>query len=91
MHGTIVVFSASLCISIVSGALMLRTCRLPHLCVSVCVSVCVQKVFCGKAAERIRMPFGVVSRVSRGMGALDGGGDRQREGAVLGVNLGVPL
>jgi len=37
------------------------------------------------------MPFGVVRGVSRGMGALDGGGDRQREGAVLGVNLGRPI
>jgi len=36
----------------------------------VCVSV--RKVFCGKTADSIRMPFGVVSGVSRGMGVLDG-------------------
>ena len=36
------------------------------------------------------MPFGVVSGVGRGMGVLDGGGDRRREGTVLGVNLGRP-
>jgi len=44
----------SLSISIVSGALMLRTCRLAHL--SVCdvscrsVSLSVWKVYCGKTA-----------------------------------------
>jgi len=31
----------------------------------------------------------MVSGVGRGMGELDGVGDRRREGAVLGVNLGV--
>jgi len=30
----------------------------------------------------------MVSGVGRVMGVLDGGGDRRREGAVLGVNLG---
>jgi len=34
------------------------------------------------------MPFGVVSGVGRGMGVIDGGGYRRREGAVLGVNVG---
>jgi len=29
------------------------------------------------------MPFGIVSGVGRGMGVLDEGGDRRREGAVL--------
>jgi len=37
------------------------------------------------------MPFGVVSAVSRGMGVLNGGGDRRREGAVLGINVGHPI
>jgi len=37
------------------------------------------------------MPFGVVSGIGRGMGVLDGGGDRRREGTVLGVNLGRPI
>ena len=36
------------------------------------------------------MPFGMVSGVGRGMGVLDEGRDRRREGAVLGVNLGHP-
>ena len=31
-----------------------------------------------KTDDLIRMPFGVVSGVSRGMGVLDGGGDCQR-------------
>jgi len=37
------------------------------------------------------MPFGVVSEVGRWMGVLDRVGDRRREGAVLGVNLGRPI
>jgi len=45
---------------------MLRTCRLDHL--SVCLSVClsVLKVYCGKTADWIRMPFGMVSGIGRG-------------------------
>jgi len=70
--------------------LLVQTCRQPH--VSVCLSVCqsvnrsVRKVYCSKTADWIWMPFGVVSGVGRGMGVLDGGGDRQREGEVLGIN-----
>jgi len=39
------------------------------------------------------MPFGVVSRVGQGMGVLDGGGCRRREGHVwtLGVIFGRPI
>ena len=37
------------------------------------------------------MPFGVVSGVGRRMGVLDCGGDRRREGAVLGVKVGHPI
>jgi len=55
---------------------MVRACHLAHL--SVCRSV--RRVYCDKMAERIRMPFGVVSEVGRGMGVLDGGGDRQGKG-----------
>jgi len=36
------------------------------------VSVSVRKVYGGKTAEWIRMPFGVVSEVGQGMGVLDG-------------------
>ena len=36
------------------------------------------------------MPFWVESGVGRGMGVLDGDGDRRREETVLGVNLRRP-
>ena len=42
------------------------------ICRSVCLSV--PKVYCGKTADWIRMPFGVVSGVGLGMGVLDFGG-----------------
>ena len=45
---------------------------------SVCRSV--RKVYCGKTAEWIRVPFGVVSGVSRGMGVLEGVDVPQEEG-----------
>ena len=66
---------------------MLRTFRIARL--SVCMSV--RKVYCVKTAERIQMPFGVVSGVGRAMGVLDGGGDRRRGMAVLGVNVERPI
>jgi len=34
------------------------------------VGLCVRKVYCGKTAEWIRMPFGAVTGVGRGMAAL---------------------
>jgi len=36
------------------------------------VCLCVRKVYCGKTADSIRMPFGMVSGVGRGMDVLDG-------------------
>ena len=59
---------------------MLWNIRLDHL--SVCQLV--RKVYCGKMADWIRMPFGVVSGVGRRMGVLDGSGYRRRGRAVLG-------
>jgi len=44
-------------------------------------------VYCGKTADLIRIPFGVVNGVGRGMGVLDGGDGRRREGTILGVNV----
>jgi len=41
-------------------------------------------------ADWIWISFGVVSRVGRGMGVLDGGSNCRREGQFLGVNLGHP-
>jgi len=58
-------------------------CRLDHL--SVCRSV--QKVYCGKTADWIRMPFEVVSGVGQGLGVLDGVVIVEGEGAVFGMNL----
>jgi len=43
------------------------------ICQSVCL--CVWKVYCDKMSEWIWMLFGVVNRVSRGMGVIDGGDD----------------
>jgi len=58
---------------------MLLKCRPP-----VCLS---SHVYCGKTADWIRMPFGVVSGVGLVMGVLDFGGDAEGEGAVWGVNI----
>ena len=51
----------------------------------------VWKVYCGKTVDWIRMPFGVVSGVGRGMGVLDVGGDRGRRRGSFGVNVGYPI
>jgi len=48
-------------------------------------------VCCGKTVEWIRMLFGMVSGVGRGMGALDRGSDRRKERGSFGVNLGRPI
>jgi len=66
---------------------MLRTCRLANL--SVCLVV--RNVYCGKTADWIRMPFGMVSGVGEKIGVLDGGGDRRRRRGSCGVNLGRPI
>jgi len=57
-------------------------------CRSVCLCVCrsVLKVYCGKTAEWVWMPFGVVSGVGpREMSVLDAIHVPQGEWAVLGV------
>jgi len=54
---------------------MVRNFRLDHL------SVGLSAVYCGKMADWIRMPFGVVSGVGLGMGVLDFGGGRRRRGS----------
>jgi len=51
----------------------------------------VHRVYCGKTADWISMPFGVVSGVGRRMGVLDVGGDCQRERGGFGVNVGHPI
>jgi len=58
---------------IVRSADIHTTARYSKICWSVCVRLYVcRKVYCGKTAEWIRMPFGIVSGVSRMMGVLDG-------------------
>jgi len=64
-----------------------QTCN--PMCRSVCCSV--WRGYCDKTADCIWMLFGVVIGFSRGMGVLDGGGDRRREEAVLRVNVGHPI
>jgi len=44
----------------------------------------IERVYCGKTAEWILMPFGVVNGVGRGMGVLDGSGYRRGEGQFWG-------
>jgi len=52
--------------------LLVHNCRLSHMS----VSLFVQKIYCHKTADWIRMLFGVMSEVGRGMGVLDDSGDR---------------
>ena len=58
------------------------------MCWSVCRSVClwsVWKVYCGKTADWIRMPFGMVSGVGWGMGVLKDGPHAPRRRWFCGV------
>jgi len=65
--------------SIEHKLLLEQACHLSHLSVCLSVSQSVSPVDeCGKTADWIWMPFGVVSRACRGMGVLDRGGDHQR-------------
>ena len=56
----------------------MNTSRLSHQSVCLRVGLSVLNVYCGKTDDWIQMPFGVVSGVGRGMGVLDGGGDRRK-------------
>jgi len=44
-----------------------RYCHLSHLSVCLCVCLCARKVYCGKTADWIRMPFETVTGVGRMM------------------------
>jgi len=68
-----------------------QICRQSRRSVSRSVGRSVRRVYCGKTADWIWMPFVVVSGIGGGMGVLDEGGDCRREGAVLGVNVGYPI
>ena len=50
-----------------------------------------RKVYCGKMADWIWMPFGMVSGVGRRMVVLDGGGEHQRRRGSFGGKCGVPF
>jgi len=62
---------------------MVRACRLYHLSVCVCV-----RVYCGKTADWIQMPFEMVGGVGLGMGVLDFGGDRRKGSGSFGGEFG---
>jgi len=65
------IISASLSINIVSVSDSgVDLSPIPSVGLSVCVYVL--KVCCGKTADCIRMPFGMVIEVGREMGVLDG-------------------
>ena len=66
---------------------MLQNIRLDHLS----VSRSVHKVYCGKMADWIWMPFGMVSGVSQGMDVLNGGGYCRRGRGSFWVNFGCPI
>jgi len=51
------------------------------------VGLSVRRVYCGKTADWIWMPFRMVSGVIRGMDALDGVEIVKGEGAVSRVNM----
>ena len=64
---------------------LVQACRLSYL--SVCLSICLVSEL-WKNGWLIRITFGVVSGVSRGMGVLDRGGDHRRGRSSFGVNVG---
>jgi len=66
-----------------------HTCRLSHLSVglSVCLSVGLEAEL-WKNGYWIWIPLGVVSGVGRGMGGLDGNGDRRKEKGNFGGKYG---
>ena len=47
-------------------------------------------MYCGKTADWIRIPFGIVNGIGQEMGILDGVMIVEGKGGSFGVNLGVP-
>jgi len=70
---------------------MLRNIHLDYLSVCLSVGRSVHKMYCGKTADWIQIPFGVVSRVGRGMGVLDEVFIIKEEGQFCGVKMGRPI
>jgi len=61
----------------------------PSICQLVCLLVHI--VYCGKTADWIWMPCGMVNGFGRGIGVLDGGGDRRRRRGSFWVISGRPI
>ena len=55
---------------------------------SVCASVCPAAVYCGKTADRIRMPFGIISRAGPGIRQALGFGNRYTGRGTFGSEFG---
>jgi len=53
--------------------------------------VCLCPVDCGITVEWIQVPFGVVGRTGSGVRQVLGFGIGQREGVILGANVGHPI
>jgi len=85
MTGDCGIFGASLSFNIIEHKCFWNRVVAYPICQSVCRFV--QRVYCGKTADCIRISFGVVSEVGRGMGVLDGDGDHQRRKGSFGVKL----
>ena len=52
------------------------------------MTLSVRKVYCGKTAKWIRLPFGILSGVGREMGVLDGDDDRRNGRGSFGGEFG---
>ena len=59
--------------------------------VGLCVDASVCPVHCGKMADRIRMPFGVIGRTGLGMRQIVGFGDRSTGRSTFGGHLWRPI
>jgi len=64
---------------------------LPSPSLGLCVGLSVWKVYCGKMAHWIQMPFVMVSGVGRGMGVLNGVGYHRIGRGSFGVEFWAPL
>ena len=85
MHTFIVWTVVAIHVAVVSASLSIKIAEQSAYVIDRVVHPCLSAhVNCGKTADWIRMPFGVVSGVRLGMGVLDFGGDRRRETGSLG-------
>jgi len=89
-HNLILLPVIALCIfttSLISASLTIRIAEQRLWYGGVACPICQSShVNCGKMADLIQMPFGVVSGVGLDMGVLDFGGDRRKGRGSLGVN-----